>query len=128
MGFIRKRIRKRIHRNRLANIWKLTDEVIQIKDIVDDITPEFSSRFNINEKFTCMRDLELNNSSIYIKKNDVEKFKDIKLVYDREQDYVNLSILKKYVITKDAYAMVANKSVPPAVNIKLVYYCNIMDA
>ena len=76
MGFIK----KRIHKNKLANIWKLTDEVIQIKDTVNDIIPEFSSRFNINEKYTCMRDLELNNSSIYIKESDIEKFKDIKLV------------------------------------------------
>lgn len=127
MGFIRKRIHKRIHRNRLANIWKLTDEVIKIKDVVHDITPEFSSRFDINEKYTCMRDLELNNSSIYIKEKDIEKFKDIKLIYDREQDYINLSLLKKYIIMKDAYAVVANKSVPAGVNIKLVYYCNIMD-
>lgn len=120
-------IKRHMHKNKLANIWKLTDEVIQIKDTVNDIIPEFSSRFNINEKYTCMRDLELNNSGIYIKENDIEKFKDIKLVYDKENDYVNLSILKKYVIMKDAYTVIANRSVPPAVNIKLVYYCNIMN-
>ena len=123
MGFLIKKCK----RNKQANIWKLTDEVIKIIDIVPNVIPEFSSRFNINEKYTCMRDMELNNSSIYIKEEDIEKFKSIRLVYDRDNDFINLSLLKKYVIMKDAYCVVANKSVPAAVNIKLVYYCNIMD-
>ena len=123
MGFLIKKYK----RNKQANIWKLTDEVIKIIDIVPNVIPEFSSRFNINEKYTCMRDMELNNSSIYIKEEDIEKFKSIRLVYDRDNDFINLSLLKKYVIMKDAYCVVANKSVPAAVNIKLVYYCNIMD-
>ena len=121
------RLIKKIKQNKQANIWKLTDEVIKIKDIVHNVTPEFSSRFNVNETYTCMRDMELNNSSIFIKKEDVEKFKDIRLVYDRNNDFVNLSLLKRYVIMKDAYTIIANRSVPAAVNIKLIYYCNIMD-
>ena len=121
------RLIKKIKQNKQANIWKLTDEVIKIKDIVHNVTPEFSSRFNVNETYTCMRDMELNNSSIFIKKEDIEKFKDIRLVYDRNNDFVNLSLLKRYVIMKDAYTIIANRSVPAAVNIKLIYYCNIMD-
>jgi hypothetical protein len=122
-----KHIKDRHKRNMHANIWKLTDEVIKIKDVVPNITPEFSSRYIIEDSFVCMRDLELNNTCIYIKEEDVEKFKEIKLVYDYQQDLVNLTILKKYIISKDAYSVVANRSVPAAVNIKLVYYCNIMN-
>ncbi len=117
----------KIKQKRRSNIWKLTDQIIQIKDINDDIIPDFSSRFNITGTFTCMRDMELNTSSIFVKKEDIEKFKNIKMIYDKEKDLVNLSILKKYVIRKDAYCLIANKVVPQAVNIKMVYYCNIMN-
>lgn len=118
---------KRIKLKRNANIWKLTDQVIQIKDVVDNVIPDFSARFNITDTFTCMRDMELNTTSIFIKGEDVDKFKNIKMVYDIERDFVNISILKKYIIKKDAYCVVANKVVPAAVNIKLLWYCNIMD-
>jgi hypothetical protein len=74
-----------------------------------------------------MRDMELNTSAIYIKEEDIEKFKNIRMVYDKNKDYINLSLLKRYVIFKDSYCMVANKTVPQAVNIKYLYYCNIMD-
>lgn len=122
------RLIRKIKQNKLANIWKLTDQVIKIVDVVPDVIPEFSSRFDINdEHYTCMRDMELNNTSIYIKAEDIDKLKDIRLIYDREHDFVNLSILKKYIVKKDAYSLVANRSVPAAVNIKMVYYCNIMD-
>ena len=117
----------KIRQKKKSNIWNLTDEIIQIKDVVEDVIPEFSSRFKVNGTYTCMRDMELNTSCIYIKQEDVEKFKDIKMIYDREKDYVNLSLLKNYILYKDAYCIVANKTVPQAVNIKLLYYCNIMD-
>lgn len=121
------RLFKKIKQNRISNIWKLTDQVIQIVDITEDISPDFSSRFGLKGSYVCLRDLELNTTSIFIKKEDVEKFKDIHLVYDKEKDYVNLSILKRYVLKKDCYSLVANKVVPQAVNIKMVYYCNIMN-
>ena len=121
------RLIKKIKQNKKSNIWKLTDEIIQIKDVVENVIPEFPPRFIITGEYTCMRDMELNTSTIYIKEEDVEKFKDIKMVYDREKDYVNLTLLKNYVISKDAFCMVANRAVPQAVNIKYLYYCNIMD-
>ena len=121
------RLIKKIKRDKRSNIWKITDQIIKIRDIIPNIVPEFSSMFSTNGSYICMRDMELNNTSIYIKEEDVEKLKDIHLIYDKEQDLVNISILKKYIINKDAYAVVANKSVPAAVNIKMVYYCNIMN-
>lgn len=114
-----KRIRK-------SNIWKLTDDVIKIKDIVDNQVPDFSSKFKLSGTMTCMRDM--NKTNIYIFKGDIEKFKQIKLVYDNDNDFVNISILKNnYTIKKEVYSLVANKTVPAAVNIKFVWYCNIMD-
>lgn len=118
----------KIKLKRLTNIWKLTDQVIGIKDITEHAIPDFSSRYkDIDGEFTCMRDMELNTTSIYIRAEDVEKFKDIKMIYDKDRDFVNLSILKKFIISKDAYCVIANRVVPPAVNIKMIYYCNIMD-
>ena len=50
------------------------------------------------------------------------------MVYDINSNFVNISILKNnYTIKYDAYSVVANKAVPQAVNIKFVWYCNIMD-
>lgn len=117
----------KVKQHKMSNIWKLTDNVIQIKDITENVKPDFSPRFNIDGTFTCMRDMELNTTAIYIRAEDVEKFKNIKIIYDKERDFVNITLLKKYVLMKDAYAMVANRVVPQAVNIKLIYYCNIMD-
>jgi UDP-N-acetylmuramate-alanine ligase len=109
-----------------SNIWNLTDDVIKIKDIVNNQTPEFSSRFKLTRSLTCMRDMK--NTNIYILKEDVEKFKQIKMVYDINSDFVNISILKNnYAIKYDVYSVVANKAVPQAVNIKFVWYCNIMN-
>ena len=114
-----KRIRK-------SNIWKLTDNVIKIKDIVDNQIPDFSSKFKLSGYMTCMRDM--NNTNIYIHKDDIEKFKQIKLVYDNDNDFVNITILKNnYTIKEEAYTLIADKTVPPAVNIKFVWYCNIMN-
>lgn len=124
MKFI-KMIRQKKHK--LSNIWKLTDNVIKIVDIVPNQKPEFSSRFNINDTYCCMRDMNLVNTNVYVKEEDLEKFKDMKLVYDKERDLINISILKRYVIKKDAYSIVANRTVPAAVNIKYVWYVNIMD-
>lgn len=117
----------KVKQHKMSNIWKLTDNVIQIKDITENVKPDFSPRFNIDGTFTCMRDMELNTTAIYIRAEDVEKFKNIKIIYDKERDFVNITLLKKYILMKDAYAMVANRVVPQAVNIKLIYYCNIMD-
>ena len=119
----------KIKQKKMSNIWKLTDEVIEIKDVVEDIIPDFSSSnmFKVDSLYTCMRDMSLNTVCIYIKKEDVEKFKDIKLVYDKERNFVNLTLLKNYVLSKDSYCVVADRVVPQAVNIKLLYYCNIMD-
>jgi hypothetical protein len=117
----------KVKQHKMSNIWKLTDNVIQIKDITENVKPDFSPRFNIDGTFTCMRDMELNTTAIYIRPEDVEKFKNIKIIYDKERDFVNITLLKKYVLMKDAYALVANRVVPQAVNIKLIYYCNIMD-
>lgn len=117
----------KVKQNKMSNIWKLTDNVIQIKDITENVKPDFSPRFNVDGTFTCMRDMELNTTAIYIRAEDVEKFKDMKIIYDKERNFVNITLLKKYVLVKDAYTMVANKVVPQAVNIKLIYYCNIMD-
>lgn len=118
----------KIKPKRLTNIWKITDQIISIKDVTDYAIPDFPSKYkNIDGDYTCMRDMELNTTSIYIKSEDIDKFKDIKMVYDKDRDLVNLSILKKFVISKDAYCVIANKVVPPAVNIKMIYYCNIMD-
>lgn len=120
-----KRLIKKIRQNKKSNIWKLTDTIIEIKDIVEDQLPEFSSKFDISESFTCLRDM--NDTNIYIKPEDLDKFKDIRLVYDFNNNFINLSILKRYTITGEAYSIVANRTVPPAVNIKFVWYCNIMD-
>lgn len=118
----------KIKPKRLTNIWKLTDQIIEIKDVTDYAIPDFSSRYkDVDGVFTCMRDMELNTTSIYIKEEDVEKFKNIKMIYDKDRNFVNLSILKRFIISKDAYCVIANKVVPPAVNIKMIYYCNIMD-
>ena len=117
----------KVKQHKMSNIWKLTDNVIQIKDITENVKPDFSPRFNIDGTFTCMRDMELNTTAIYIRPEDIEKFKNIKIIYDKERDFVNITLLKKYVLMKDAYALVANRVVPQAVNIKLIYYCNIMD-
>lgn len=109
-----------------SNIWKLTDEVIKVKDTVDNQLPDFSSKFKLSEPMTCMRDM--NNTNIYIKKEDIEKLKQTKLVYDIDNDFVNISILRNnYTIKEETYSLVANKTVPSAVNIKFVWYCNIMD-
>ena len=56
-----KRIRK-------SNIWKLTDDVIKIKDIVDNQVPDFSSKFKLSGTMTCMRDM--NKTNIYIFKGE----------------------------------------------------------
>lgn len=120
-----KRLIKKIRQNKKSNIWNLTDTIIKIKDIVEDQLPEFSSKFDISESFTCLRDM--NNTNIYIKPEDLDKFKDIRLIYDINSDFVNLSILKRYTISGEAYSVIANRAVPPAVNIKFVWYCNIMD-
>ena len=85
------------------------------------------SLLQIQRYLRCMRDMELNTTSIFIKSKDVKKFKNIRMIYDKEKDLVNLTLLKKYVLKKDAYCSVANKVVPQAVNIKLLYYINIMD-
>lgn len=119
------RLIKKIKQNKKSNIWKLTDTVIKINDVVEDQIPEFSSKFNINESFTCLRDMT--DTNIYIKPEDLDKFKDIRLVYDANNDFVNLTILKRYTLDGEAYSIIANKVVPPEVNIKFVWYCNIMD-
>lgn len=116
---------KKIKHNKKSNIWKLTDTVIKINDVVEDQIPEFSSKFNINESFICLRDMT--DTNIYIKPEDLDKFKDIRLVYDANNDFVNLTILKRYTLEGEAYSIIANKVVPPEVNIKFVWYCNIMN-
>lgn len=109
-----------------SNIWKLTDEVIKIKDTVDNQLPDFSSKFKLSEPMTCLRDMNFTN--IYIKKEDIEKLKQIKLIYDIDNDFMNISILRNnYTIKEEVYSLVANKVVPSAVNIKFIWYCNIMD-
>lgn len=117
----------KIKLKRMTNIWDITDQVIKVKDITENAIPDFASRYKLEGSFTCMRDMELNTTSIFIRGNDVEKLKNIKMIYDKDGDYINLSILKKFILFKDAYHVIANKIVPPAVNIKMLYYCNIMD-
>lgn len=114
---------KKKKRNKKSNVWKLTDTVIKIKDTVINQFPEFSSKFGLSDSYTCLRDLV--NTNIYVKAEDLEKFKSIKLVYD--EDLVNIDILKEYTLKSEVYSMVANRAVPAAVNIKFVWYCNIMD-
>ena len=121
------RLIKKIRQNKKSNIWNITDNIIHIEDITEDIYPDFSPRFVVSGTFTCLRDRELNSTAIYLRPEDVEKFKEIRMVYDIDRNLVNISLLKRYIIAKDAYTIVANKAVPPAVNIKLIYYCNIMD-
>lgn len=116
---------KKKKRNKKSNIWKLTDDIIKINDIVKNQSPEFSSRFNLTNKYTCLRDLV--DTNIYIKEEDLEKFKSMKIIYDNESDLINIDILKQYKLKYDVYSLVANKAVPAAVNIKFVWYCNIMD-
>ena len=122
MGLIKKSKEKKKN-----NTWELTDEIIKIKDIIYNIKPEFSSRFNIDDTYVCMRDMGLNNTSIFIKHDDMASFKNNDLIYNKNNNLINVSELKKYVIKKDAYSAIANRSVPPAVNIKLVYECKYMD-
>ena len=119
------RLIKKIRQNKKSNMWKITDTIIKINDVVEDQIPEFSSIFNIKEPYTCLRDMS--DTNIYLKQEDLEKFKDIRLVYDINNNLVNLSILKRYTINGEAYSIVSNRVVPPEVNIKFIYYCNIMD-
>ena len=119
------RLFKKIKQNKKSNIWKLTDTVIKINDIVEDQIPEFSSRFGIKESYTCLRDMS--DTNLYIKHENLDKLKSIRLVYDNNNDLVNLTILKRYTVKGLAYSLIANRAVPPAVNIKFVWYCNIMN-
>lgn len=109
-----------------SDCWSITDQIISIKDITHNIHPEFSSKFSIaNKTYTCLRNM--NGINVYILEGNYDKLRKIKLIYDETSDLINLSILKQYTILEKVYPMIANKVVPPAVNIKFVYCCNIMN-
>jgi len=99
-----------------SDCWSITDQIISIKDITHNIHPEFSSKFR-----------NMNGINVYILEGNYDKLRKIKLIYDETSDLINLSILKQYTILEKVYPMIANKVVPPAVNIKFVYCCNIMN-
>ena len=116
---------KKNKKNKKTNIWNLTDDVIQIKDVIEKQYPEFSSNFDLHDAYTCLRDKK--NTNIYISPSDLEKLQSISLIYDPEFDYVNVDMLLKYSIKDNCYSVIANKAVPAGVNIKFVYKCSIQS-
>ena len=113
-------------KNKKSDCWKLTDNVISILDEIHNIKPEFSSKFGIKDKtYTCFRNMQ--GINIYVLEGTLDKLKSISLVYDKDSNLINISQLEQYIILKKVYSVVSNKVVPPGVNIKIIYCCNITD-
>jgi len=117
--------KKLFRRNRRSNCWNLTDDVIKIKDQIHNVTPDFASRFGLTKTYTCLRDM--NGTNIYILEGNLEKLKSIELIYDINSNLINTTMLRENTILYKVYSNVYNKAVPPAVNIKFVWCCSMLD-
>lgn len=104
-------------------IWKITDTIIKIENIVFNQHPDFGERFDINEPFVCIRNFHL--TCIYIKEDQFEKFKKISEIYDEKQQLINLTNLIPYTKYQDCYALVAHRTTPIQASIRELHYCNI---
>lgn len=112
--------------NQRKEKWDITDTIIKIESIVkDQILPDFDNIQGCNEKMICIRNFK--HACIYIKEQDYDKFLEQSYFCDKERKLVNITRLVEYSILEDCISKVANKAVPPQVDIKEIKVCKYKD-
>ena len=105
------------------NSWELTDVIISIFDIVEDVVPEFITRDNSQstKSYTCMRDLR--NTCIYVDDKELVKILENPDFYDKEKRLVNISRMSRYKVSSNCYPFVVKDTSPAFVSLKQVIKC-----
>lgn len=128
MGLIDKMI-ARFLKNRLPKHeeWKVTDHIIEIKDVMYNIKISSDDKVDdeeINEEeYVCIRNYA--DTLIYIPQSKYSKFRDLLYIYNNEMKLINVSNITRHKIYTNAISIVANRITPPVVKIKNTMKCDI---
>lgn len=118
--YIKRRLPK--HEN-----WKVTDHIIEIKDVMYNI--KISSEDKVedvelsSEEYVCVRNYA--DTLIYIPQNKYSEFKDLNHIYNATLRLVNVTNITRHKIYANAISIVANKITPAVVKIKNTMKCDI---
>ena len=128
MGLIDKMI-ARFLKNRLPKHedWKVTDHIIEIKDVMYNIKISADDKVDdeeINEEeYVCIRNYA--DTLIYIPQKQFMDFKDKLEIYNAEMKLINVTNITRHKIYANAISIVANRITPPVVKIKNTMKCDI---
>lgn len=117
MQFFKKR--NKVKEN--VSSWKLTDTILNIEDIVYELSLEIDDM----ENFVCLRCSDF--TCIYVPKDKIDNFLSSYSIYDKDKSIVNISELKKYKLESNVSANVSNKTVPQSVSIKEIIICKLYN-
>lgn len=107
--------------------WKVTDHIIEIKDVMQNI--KISSEDKVDDKevtdeeYVCIRNYA--DTLIYIPQSEFKKFVELPSIYNNEMKLINVSNITRHKIYANAISIVANRITPPVVKIKNTMKCNI---
>lgn len=104
-----------------VSLWKITDTILNIEDIVY----ELSSEIDDMENFVCLRCI--NYTCIYVPKDKIDNFLSSYSIYDKDKSIINISELMKYKLESNISANVLNKTVPQSVSIKEITICKLFN-
>lgn len=122
------RLIARFLKNRLPKHeeWKITDHIIEVKDVLYNIKIPIENLIDQEDKFeeyVCIRNFA--DTIVYIPQKRFLDFKDLPYIYNDHLKLLNISNLTRHKIRTNAISIIANKITPPVVKIKNTMKCNI---
>lgn len=117
---------KHLLRQKREDKWEITDTIIKAEDIIFGQSLNFAQGlYTSDDKYVCIRNYHM--SCIYVREEQFDQFKELNFIYSEDKKLINLTRLRKWTRTRNCVAVIANKTVPPEVDIREIELCVIDD-